>query len=220
MPLTNIVRFVSGIDTGIGKSYATAYYAKYLKQKGLNVITQKPVQTGCVNSSEDLALHDVFLANSNTMDGKALQYRCSYLFSYPASPHLAARMENQTIEPSRIINDTRTLVQLGYNAILMEGAGGLMVPLNDDLLTIDFIAKNEFPLVFVTSGKLGSINHTLLSLEAIEQRSIPLEAVIYNNYPGDTPEIETETKRYIKAYLEQHHPNCTWLELPILEPPI
>lgn len=90
------------------------------------------------------------------------------IFSYPCSPHLASRIDGRPIDFDKIERATEELSRR-YDVVLLEGAGGLMVPLTDELLTIDYIAQKEYPLLFVTSGKLGSINHTLLSLEAIKK---------------------------------------------------
>lgn len=207
------IQFVSGIDTDIGKTYATAYYASILRKKGLHVITQKPVQTGCVGASEDLLCHDALIGKEENYD-KAEPYRCSYLFPFPASPHLSAQMVSQTISTERIKQDSQSLLSLGFDVVLMEGAGGLMVPLTKGLLTIDFVAQEGYPLCLVTSGRLGSLNHTLLSLEAMERRGIPLKALLYNLYPGDKVEIETETKMYLKDYLQNHYPEAIWYEVP------
>ena len=102
--------------------------------------------------------------------------------------------------------------------VLVEGAGGLMVPLKDEYLTIDYIAERGYPLVFVTSGKLGSVNHTLLSLEAVARRGIRLDTVLYNLYPtlADTT-IQQDTQQYLRRYLGRHFPQCRFLTVPVLE---
>ena len=92
-----------------------------------------------------------------------------------------------------------------FDAVLVEGAGGLMVPLTPDCLTIDYIQHSGYPLVFVTSGRLGSVNHTLLSFEAIERRGISLHTVMYNLYPeGEDKIIQEDTEHYIRHYMEKH----------------
>lgn len=101
------------------------------------------------------------------------------IFTYPCSPHLAAEIDHRPIDFDKIEKATRQLSET-YDAVLLEGAGGLMVPLTRDLLTIDYVAQKNYPLIFVTSGKLGSINHTLLSLEAVTRRGIRLHTVAYN----------------------------------------
>ncbi|WP_335855466.1 dethiobiotin synthase, partial [Acinetobacter baumannii] len=98
---------------------------------------------------------------------------------YPASPHLATRLDNREIDFQKIENATQTLAER-FEIVLLEGAGGLMVPLTTSLLTIDYIAQHQFPVILVTSGRLGSINHTLLSLEALKSRGLKLKALVYN----------------------------------------
>lgn len=98
--------------------------------------------------------------------------------------------------------------------VLLEGAGGLMVPLTTELLTIDYIAQHQFPVILVTSGRLGSINHTLLSLEALKQRDLNLHALVYNlKDESKDPLISKDTADYLKAYLTKHFPNAQWIEL-------
>ena len=104
------------------------------------------------------------------------------IFSYPCSPHLAAEIDKRPIDFDKIERATQTLSER-YDAVLLEGAGGLMVPLTRELLTIDYVAQKQYPLVFVTSGRLGSINHTLLSLEAMTRRGIRLHTLAYNLFP-------------------------------------
>lgn len=207
------ILFVSGIDTDIGKTFATAYYTSLLRRKGLRVVTQKPIQTGCQEESEDLVCHDR-LAGVEERYNEAAPYRCSYLFHYPASPHLSARMEQVIINPKKIDSDSQSLLALGFDVVLMEGAGGLMVPITDTLLTIDFIAARAYPVCLVTSGRLGSLNHTLLSLEALEHRGISLHALLYNLFPGDKPEIEEESRRYLRHYLQHTFPEARWYDVP------
>ena len=94
---------------------------------------------------------------------------CSYIFKFPASPHLSAKLENAEINSAKIFSAT-TELEKHFDYIILEGVGGLMVPLNENEILIDYISKNNYPLILLTSGKLGSINHTLLSLEAIKKR--------------------------------------------------
>lgn len=99
--------------------------------------------------------------------------------------------------------------------MLVEGAGGLMVPLTEDFLTIDYIAEKQYPLIFVTSGKLGSINHTLLSFEAIKNRGIALDTVLYNLYSTvEDKTIQEDTMKYIKQYLSKHFPGTKFEVVP------
>lgn len=199
------VFFISGIDTDAGKSYATGFLAKELNNSGIRTITQKFIQTGNVGYSEDIDLHRRIMGIAPTEEDKA-GLTMPEIFSYPASPHLASRLDNRPIDFAKIEQATEELSNR-YDRVLLEGAGGLMVPLTDELLTIDYIVQKQYPLIFVTSGKLGSINHTLLSFEAIRNRGIHLEKVMYNLYPTVKDKtIQEDTQAYIRKYMEKYFP--------------
>ncbi|MND87815.1 ATP-dependent dethiobiotin synthetase BioD [compost metagenome] len=210
--MKNNIYFVSGIDTGIGKSYATGLIAKQWNAKGLRTITQKLVQTGNTAISEDIILHRELMGIPFTQDDQE-KITMPEIFSYPASPHLAAQIDKREINFEKIRQATAQLSQR-YDAVLVEGAGGLMVPLAEDYLIIDYIKEMGYPLLFVTSGKLGSINHTLLSLEAIAKRGINLHTVIYNTFPVlEDSTISTETQRYLHNYIQKHFPETKFISL-------
>ena len=123
------------------------------------------------------------------------------IFSYPASPHLATQIDGREIDFAKIEAATAQLAAK-YDAVLLEGAGGLMVPLTTDLLTIDYIEQKQYPVILVSSGRLGSINHTLLSLEALKTRGLNLHALAYNlNDESQDPLISQDTAKYLKNYL-------------------
>jgi len=99
--------------------------------------------------------------------------------------------------------------------VLLEGAGGLMVPLTTEVLSIDYIEREQLPVILVSSGRLGSINHTLLSLEALQRRQINLYALAYNlNDESQDEIISKDTAAYLKAYLQKHFPDALWIDIP------
>lgn len=207
------VYFISGIDTDAGKSYATGFLAREWNKSGKRTITQKLIQTGNVGHSEDIDLHRRIMGIPFTQEDRE-GLTMPEIFSYPASPHLASRLDNRPIDFAKIKQATEELSRR-YDYVLLEGAGGLMVPLTNELLTIDYIAQEQYPLIFVTSGKLGSINHTLLSLEAIQKRGIILDTVLYNLYPTvEDATIQKDTMSFIKAYLEKHFPETKFILVP------
>lgn len=220
------IYFVSGIDTDAGKSYCTAWIARQWMQQGKRVVTQKFIQTGNVGHSEDIDLHRR-LTRTGYLPEDEEGLTMPEVYSYPCSPHLAAEIDHRPIDFDKIERATLTLAQ-HYDAVLVEGAGGLMVPLTclidatgtmeQSYLTIDYIAEKQYPLIFVTSGKLGSINHTLLSLEAIRQHGIELHTVLYNLYPTtEDLTIQADTQQYIRAYLKKHFPETAFLVVPVME---
>lgn len=221
------VLFVSGIDTDIGKTYATGILAKALLQQGTTVITQKLVQTGISidPSSGKMGIADDIITH-RTLMGIPLQpcdldfTTCHYRYQKPASPHLAIKLSGQTLNPDVITSATQRL-QMDYKVVLLEGAGGLLVPITEDLLLLDYVAAQGYPIILVTSGRLGSINHTLLSLEAIKSRGLKVHSIIYNHIhdasANTDADITTSTIEFLQRYLKQYHPAAHWLQLPCIK---
>lgn len=207
------VFFVSGIDTNAGKSYATGWIASRWSRQGIRTITQKLVQTGNTALSEDIELHRRIMGTG--MLAEDLQgLTMPEIYTYPCSPHLAAEIDGRPLDLDKIEAATNTLAAK-YDAVLLEGAGGLMVPLTRELLTIDYIAQKGYPLIFVTSGRLGSISHTLLGLEAVKRRGIDLKILAFNMFPKeDDMTISNDTREYLKNYLSKEFPDAEYIEIP------
>jgi len=198
------VFFITGIDTNIGKTFITGIWAKQLANTGHKVITQKMVQTGCLERSEDIEEHR-HLQGLPYLPEDEMGLTCPYIFTYPCSPHMAAEKDKRIIDTKLITQATNKLREK-YEIVLLEGAGGLMVPIDHKQLTIDYLKECNYPVVLVTSGRLGSINHTILSLEACLCREISVYSVVYNNYPPADKAIDLNTRAYIKEYLQRKSP--------------
>lgn len=206
--------FISAIDTDAGKSIVTGLMAKYLKNEGYTTITQKFIQTGCIDVSEDIETHrEIMEEDLNAFDID--RTTCPYIFTYPASPHLAAEIDSAVIDTKVITSATKTL-EKNYEKVLLEGAGGLFVPITRSYLTIDYIQENKLPLILVTSSKLGSINHTLMSLEIIKSRGIDLRGIVYNSYPNDSREIFEDSIKVIHKYLDNNFIDCEIITIPVV----
>lgn len=206
--------FLSGIDTDAGKTFATAFLAQKFIDEGRSVATQKFVQTGCTGISEDIEAHRRIMGIDllpEDIDGTT----CPIIFTYPASAQLAARIDGREIDLS-LVDRSRRILESRYDIVIIEGAGGLMVPLTDDFLTIDYAVTRRLPIVLVTNGILGSINHTLLSLEAIKSRGLELPYVIYNHHFDKDAVIAEDTLGFIQRLLQRHFPATTLLEMPTL----
>ncbi|AXQ23385.1 ATP-dependent dethiobiotin synthetase BioD [Acinetobacter wuhouensis] len=211
--MTGSVYFISGIDTGIGKTYTTGYLAKLWNAQGKKTITQKLIQTGNVDISEDIEQHREIMGMGWFPEDET-KLTMPEIFTYPASPHLATKIDGREIDFQKIENATAQLAEK-YEVVLLEGAGGLMVPLTTELLTIDYVAEKKLPVIFVTSGRLGSINHTILSLEALKSRGLELYALAYNLKDQSQDElISKDTAEYLKTYLAKHFPNSIWMDIP------
>ena len=188
--------FVSGIDTGVGKTVVTGLMARYLLSSGVDAITVKMVQTGCEGFSEDLEAHRR-MCGIGRLPEDEIGLTAPEVFKFPSSPSLAARLENRKIDLDRIASSVEEC-RRRRDVVLVEGAGGLLVPLSDDTLAADFAASQGWPLVLVTCGRLGSVNHTLLSLEAAKSRGMGVAGVVYDWCDGADPDIDADTEREIR----------------------
>lgn len=199
---------MSGIDTDAGKSYATGVLAAELMNSGLKVITQKFIQTGNGEWSEDIDVHRRIMGTGLLPEDRD-HTTAPVIFSYPASAQLAARIDGREIDLTVIDRASATLAGL-YDVVLVEGAGGLMVPITDDFMAIDYAATRHLPVILVTNGRLGSINHTLLSLEAISARGLNLAMVVYNTHFDTDKVIADDTHAFIGRYLKRHFPDTVY----------
>ncbi len=191
--------FVTGIGTGVGKTVCSAVLAAYFRAD-----YWKPVQSGDLEESDSMKI-------KQWTAGNTFCYPETYRFQLAASPHQSAKQEKITIDLERF-----TIPQTG-NPLIIEGAGGLMVPLNDHIFMIDLIEKLNIPVALVARNYLGCINHTLLSVMALKQKDLQLSYLILNGiFPPDTeriicsaaapdthiiriPEIENITKENIEC---------------------
>lgn len=207
------VYFVSGIDTDAGKSYCTGWLAREWARRGHDVITQKFVQTGNCGLSEDIELHRRIM-ETGLLPEDLDHTTAPVVFSYPCSPQLAARLDKREIDLDAIDNATRRLSD-NHDVVLIEGAGGLMVPLTDDFLTIDYVASRNLPMIFVTHGALGSISHTLLGLEAIKARGIRLDYLLYNKvFDNRDSLIADDTHAFLERWLTRNFPEAELVDVP------
>ncbi len=208
----NNIYFVSGIDTDAGKSYVTGYIARRLMEQGKTVVTQKFIQTGNTGFSEDIELHRRIMDTGmlpEDLDGTT----APIIFSYPASAQLAARIDGKEIDLGLVDRSSAILAER-YDVVLIEGAGGLMVPITDDCFTIDYAATRHLPVILVTNGILGSINHTILALEAVRSRGLELAAVIYNEHFDTDAVIAADTRAFIERYTARHFPSAVFATVP------
>ncbi|MBR3506014.1 MAG: ATP-dependent dethiobiotin synthetase BioD [Lentisphaeria bacterium] len=194
--MAHFIYFVSGIDTGVGKTIATGVMARWLLQRKISVATVKLVQTGCHGFSEDLDMHRKIMGIPPLPEDKA-GLTAPQIFDFPASPHLAASLERRTVDVEHIGECVRR-VSAQYEVTLVEGAGGLAVPLTESLLTVDFAASELWPVILVCSGKLGALNHAILSVEALRHRDMDLAGVVYNYCADADPVIDRDTPRMIE----------------------
>lgn len=206
------ILFVSGIDTDAGKSYATGYMARRLMNDGKRVITMKFIQTGCDEYSEDIEVHRQIMG-TDTMPEDIDHTTAPIVLSYPASAQLAAAMDHREID-LQLIDEAIDRLAMNYDVVLIEGAGGLMVPITDDFFAIDYAATRQLPVMLVTNSRLGSINHTVLSLEAIARRGLRLHSVLYNHHFDSDAVISADTRRFVEHYISTEFPGTPVIDIP------
>jgi dethiobiotin synthetase len=170
--------FVTGTDTGVGKTRVTAALAAALRARGRGVAALKPIETGVV-AAEWSASDAVRLAAASGRPGDALHEGC-LRFAAMVSPHVAARAAGTRIDVNEVARATAAAAA-GCTLALVEGAGGLLVPLDDAGATMaDLAAALGASVLVVARAALGTINHTLLTVRAAEARGLPLLGVVVN----------------------------------------
>jgi dethiobiotin synthetase len=174
--MTNRI-FITGIGTGVGKTITSAVITESLQAD-----YWKPVQTGLTEGTDTNTIKSL-LSNPVTKCHKE-----AYCLKEPASPHLAARMEGVNINVKRITEIADTY-QPANRPFIIEGAGGLMVPITDTVFTIDLIHQLKASVIIVAGNYLGSINHSLLTAKVLQQSGIPVLGWVFS---GDTHSNEDE----------------------------
>ncbi|MES2448458.1 MAG: dethiobiotin synthase [Bacteroidota bacterium] len=174
--------FITGIGTGIGKTITSAVITEKLKAD-----YWKPIQSGDLNQSDSLAVENL-ISNPETKIHPEL-----YRLNQPLSPHLSAKLDGIEIELKNF------KLPKTENNLIVEGAGGLMVPLNSKELILDLIKHLNIPVIVVSQNYLGSINHTLLTINTLKQNNIKIKGIIFN---GDT---NLESEDYILKYTGIKH---------------
>jgi dethiobiotin synthetase len=163
--------FVTGIGTEIGKTVTSAILTEQLKAD-----YWKPIQSGDLHQSDTLKVKNLVSNGAKKFHPEA------YRLTQPFSPHYSAELDGVEINLNSIqLPET-------HNNLIVEGAGGLMVPLNQRDLIIDLIKKIGLEVILVSKNYLGSINHTLLSVEALKSRNIPIKGIIFNGEANETSE--------------------------------
>ena len=180
--------FVTGTDTGIGKTIVTGLLAKFLDDKGYKVITQKWVETGSVGFSKDVSFHLKLIGKKKQELKNYLHKMSPYTFKFPSSPHLASGLEKKKISIERIRKSFKSL-ERAFDFVIVEGVGGALVPLNKRKLVIDVAEELNLSVLIVVGNKLGAINHTLLTIEALKTRKMKIVGIVFNNLESKGSDI-------------------------------
>ena len=195
--------FITGTDTGIGKTVIACHLIKALEETGLKVAVRKPVESGCSIGEHGLIAEDATRLAAVSVSAPSIEQVCSYRYQAETSPERAAMLEGAK----------NTIAQLAAcccceeQFVVVEGAGGLLSPIASDGLNVDLILALGFPAIVVSPDRLGCINHILLTLEALAARQLKAIAVVLNRMHPQTDGSELDNARELSA----------WTDVPIIQ---
>lgn len=187
--------FVTGTDTGVGKSVLAAAICAALVEAGERVAAFKPAVTGLDEDPGEWG-HDHELLASVANAGQSPEQVAPHRFGPPVSPHLAAELAGEEIDPRGIAAAARFAAE-SADALVVEGVGGLMVPLSPSYLVRDLAAELALPIVIAARTGLGTINHTLLTVEAARAAGVSVAGVVMTPWPDDPDPIEVSNRETV-----------------------
>jgi len=197
--------FITGTDTGVGKTHVATALIRRLRSRGIPVRVRKPVESGCVLADDRLIPEDARLLNEAAGSPECLQQVCPFRFSAPLSPERAARLANRPLSLKQLV--TASQVEDGF--VVVEGAGGFYSPIATRSLNADLAQALGLPIVLVAEDRLGILNQVLLVVEAAKHRRLCLLAIIVNQTNGRTPTSGMDNPGELRR----------WLQVPVLSFP-
>ena len=171
--------FITGTDTGVGKTFFAKGLTSALRRREMRVGVMKPVETGCGPPEKRHPTDALALAKAGGNDFD-LSLICPYQFEAPLAPEVAARLEGQEIDGQIILAAYQTMSRQ-CDLMVVEGAGGLMVPIAASYTMADLVYDLNIPLLLVVDSKLGAVNHTLLTLETAASRDLKVCGYVLNH---------------------------------------
>jgi dethiobiotin synthetase len=184
--------FVTGTDTGVGKTFVSAGILAALRRRGEPVAALKPAESGCARAADGhlIPADGLLLRAAAALEDVPLEIIVPHRYAMAAAPAVAGRAENVTFSVPRVEKCRATLLARGPRPLLVEGAGGLLVPYQDDLLAADLVSALSLPILIVARAGLGTINHTLLTLNEARRRGLTVAGVILNRVQDEWSESE------------------------------
>jgi dethiobiotin synthetase len=185
--------FITGTDTGVGKTFVTALLARALRGAGLDTIALKPICSGDRGDAETLRA---------ACDGELGIDEVNPLwFKMPVAPFLAARHENRTISIPALQEWFRK-VSAGRESVLVEGAGGWLVPVADRALVADLAVALKLPVIVVVADRLGCVNHALLTVESVRARGLECCGIILNSLSHESPGTDLGNRALLEEFTD------------------
>lgn len=181
--------FITGTDTGVGKTYVSAALLEAFKAQGLRAVGMKPVAAGCEQIGGEWVNEDVIRLRAASSVSAPHELMNPYLLREPMAPHIAAEREGRHIEIAPIVSACRELERRA-DLLVVEGVGGFCVPLNENEDTADLAVALGLPVLLVVGMRLGCLNHALLSEEAIRARGLHLVGWVANRIDPEMPAFD------------------------------
>ncbi|WP_319582961.1 adenosylmethionine--8-amino-7-oxononanoate transaminase [uncultured Pseudodesulfovibrio sp.] len=196
--------FITGTDTDVGKTLTTAALLRALLDAGHRAVALKPVQTGCPEEDGRLVAEDpvVYARFTEPYFPDGYPEACCRKYVPACSPHLAADMAGETLDPAHIAARLETLAH-GYDTVLVEGAGGAAVPLGNGLTMLDLMRRLDLPVIVVVGNRLGAVNHALMTVEVLRGHGLDVAGLIVTNPTPPTAEDEWLRRDNVKILEEQ-----------------
>jgi dethiobiotin synthetase len=191
--------FITGTDTGVGKTYIGTLLAKQFSQQNISVIPRKPVESGCLKQGKNLVPNDAqTLMDASSYEG-SLSEVCPYRFEQPVSPARAAQLSNKVLTTQQLVKVCLEGNEKGF--VLVEGAGGFYSPLTVDGLNADLAMALQLPILLVANDAIGCLNQVLLNAEAIKARDLNLTAVVLNSV-SEHKDANMNNARDLREFLD------------------
>lgn|SRR5574341_360454 len=184
--------FITGTDTGVGKTYVACGIAAALRSCGVDVGVMKPAESGCRMKNGGLVPADSLRLMKAADVEDSLSLVNPYRFRKPLAPAIAAELEGRDVNKERIMKAFAALSRR-HDFMLVEGAGGIMVPLSKNALFLDLAGSLRLPVLIVARPGLGTINHTLLTVEALRSRGVPIAGIVMNHSTETKPGLPEKT---------------------------
>ena len=196
--------FITATGTDIGKTFAAAGLVRHLRTAGREVDACKPVMTGFDPSTmAESDAGQLLDALGRPVIREEIERISPWRFTAPLSPDMAARREHRALDFDALVDFCRRAIAKHRGTLLIEGIGGVMVPLDDKHTVLDWMAALDIPLLLVAGSYLGSLSHTLTALDALKRRDLAIKAIVVNETPGATVPLE-DTAATLARFSTQH----------------
>ena len=190
--------FITGTDTDVGKTVVTACLATLFKSQGMDVGVMKPIETGVDPECSSAANSDAKFLMEITGNTDQEEEVCPCRLKIPASPHQAAQMVGKKIQTSTLLKKFKIL-QSRHDMMLVEGVGGLLVPITPSYDISDLALETALPLIIVCRLRIGTLNHTLLTINAARQKGLKIKGIVLNDQEGkELSDVEKQQGKLIK----------------------